>query len=387
MKVNFALFFSVSSVCAYLVYPNAVASADEIDMATLTQLYYTANTSISGVSPDYTQSASPNLLTVSSLPNLPPPPPTEFYNTQNLTPFQLSGDFSASVTVIPGANLEGGAGGGLQAQFQSATGGFSSGNIFGQEVSANYGFGPAAVTTPGRPNSLSSVVINLERTGDVFNVFASTNQGFVKLLSLTGTNVSAPAVLDLVANVTEGTVKPQTLTFTNFYVLSGNGGTLEGLTGGTVTNPIPLPSATVESVTGEIGGPAPSSDYYSFYWKGGEFDASVDVADAEELSPQPTYTFELCQGTSCADVVQETVANNGNGWESSLSASLAPGYYTVGIINDSAAPDPSFSITFNTPISQVAGVPEPSTWALLLLGFAGLGIAGYRVRRNSAVVA
>jgi hypothetical protein len=31
--------------------------------------------------------------------------------------------------------------------------------------------------------------------------------------------------------------------------------------------------------------------------------------------------------------------------------------------------------------------PEPSTWAMMLLGFAGLGIAGYRVRRNSAVVA
>jgi PEP-CTERM motif len=34
-----------------------------------------------------------------------------------------------------------------------------------------------------------------------------------------------------------------------------------------------------------------------------------------------------------------------------------------------------------------AAVPEPSTWAMTLLGFAGLGIAGYRLRRNSAVVA
>jgi hypothetical protein len=32
-------------------------------------------------------------------------------------------------------------------------------------------------------------------------------------------------------------------------------------------------------------------------------------------------------------------------------------------------------------------VPEPSTWAMMVIGFAGLGIAGYRVKRNSAVVA
>jgi hypothetical protein len=30
----------------------------------------------------------------------------------------------------------------------------------------------------------------------------------------------------------------------------------------------------------------------------------------------------------------------------------------------------------------VSGVPEPSTWAMLLLGFAGLGFIGYR--RNKA---
>jgi hypothetical protein len=34
--------------------------------------------------------------------------------------------------------------------------------------------------------------------------------------------------------------------------------------------------------------------------------------------------------------------------------------------------------------SITAGVPEPSTWAMLLLGFAGIGFIGYR-RRNSAL--
>ena len=36
----------------------------------------------------------------------------------------------------------------------------------------------------------------------------------------------------------------------------------------------------------------------------------------------------------------------------------------------------------------VAGtVPEPSTWAMMLLGFAGLGFAGYRASRKSEAVA
>jgi hypothetical protein len=34
-----------------------------------------------------------------------------------------------------------------------------------------------------------------------------------------------------------------------------------------------------------------------------------------------------------------------------------------------------------------SAVPEPSTWALMLAGFAGLGFVGYRSSRKSAVLA
>lgn len=37
--------------------------------------------------------------------------------------------------------------------------------------------------------------------------------------------------------------------------------------------------------------------------------------------------------------------------------------------------------------SAAGGVPEPATWAMLLAGFAGLGLAGYRTSRRSVALA
>jgi hypothetical protein len=34
----------------------------------------------------------------------------------------------------------------------------------------------------------------------------------------------------------------------------------------------------------------------------------------------------------------------------------------------------------------IASIPEPSTWAMMLLGFAGLGFAGYRASRRSVAL-
>jgi hypothetical protein len=36
---------------------------------------------------------------------------------------------------------------------------------------------------------------------------------------------------------------------------------------------------------------------------------------------------------------------------------------------------------------SVKGVPEPSTWAMMLLGFVGLGYAGLRRRKASVSIA
>jgi PEP-CTERM motif len=36
---------------------------------------------------------------------------------------------------------------------------------------------------------------------------------------------------------------------------------------------------------------------------------------------------------------------------------------------------------------RAGGVPEPSTWAMILIGFAGLGYAGYRKSRRAGASA
>jgi len=94
-----------------------------------------------------------------------------------------------------------------------------------------------------------------------------------------------------------------------------------------------------------------------------------------------------------------------NPLDSFTAAVFGPGHTLIGtnIFSDAADTDKQFGITSTTPISEitilsttgfdevkhlevsgVAAVPEPSTWALGLLGFAFVGLMGYR-RRMLAV--
>ena len=58
-------------------------------------------------------------------------------------------------------------------------------------------------------------------------------------------------------------------------------------------------------------------------------------------------------------------------------------YYPGGLVDppDHYADYQFYAVNFNGPVSNV---PEPSTWAMILLGFAGLGVAGYRRAKVAA---
>lgn len=46
--------------------------------------------------------------------------------------------------------------------------------------------------------------------------------------------------------------------------------------------------------------------------------------------------------------------------------------------------NPGYQIAFSQGISQASAVPEPSTWAMMLIGFAGIGFAGLRRAKPDA---
>jgi PEP-CTERM motif len=60
------------------------------------------------------------------------------------------------------------------------------------------------------------------------------------------------------------------------------------------------------------------------------------------------------------------------------------GSYSDRIVLDNNGPGGIAEIWF---ASDPNAIPEPSTWAMMLLGFAGLGFAGYRARKQTAALA
>jgi hypothetical protein len=60
--------------------------------------------------------------------------------------------------------------------------------------------------------------------------------------------------------------------------------------------------------------------------------------------------------------------------------------FTYDLASSAVAATP-IATAFDFPVSQSSTVQEPSTWAMMLLGFAGLGFAGWRSRRRSVSIA
>ena len=58
---------------------------------------------------------------------------------------------------------------------------------------------------------------------------------------------------------------------------------------------------------------------------------------------------------------------------------------TTGAASASSSPPPRPTGLVSAGVT--ASTPEPSTWAMMILGFAGLGFAGYRASRKAAAIA
>jgi hypothetical protein len=90
-------------------------------------------------------------------------------------------------------------------------------------------------------------------------------------------------------------------------------------------------------------------------------------------------TFKLEEGTNVIETLTFSTSNNGTSWNSAPSQvqNLGSGTYDLVFAGFSTKglDSPSFSGTV-----AITGVPEVSTWAMMLAGFGSLAFAGYRRR-------
>ncbi len=108
-----------------------------------------------------------------------------------------------------------------------------------------------------------------------------------------------------------------------------------------------------------------------------------------DLGSDPTYGVQDGVSVS-AGSVSGTVFNSTNDgtqhnlWRSESLSFTATGSSTViSLIGDSG--DNYIGLDNVSVVQTSAGTPEPSTWAMMLAGFAGLGYAGLRRARSGAI--
>jgi hypothetical protein len=148
------------------------------------------------------------------------------------------------------------------------------------------------------------------------------------------------------------------------------------LPGGSEDAPVILPEGLVSQVSGTVGDPAgPTEQFYNFNWLGGFFQTRAFLEGAD-LGSEFTFMVRSLDGSYKSTVL----LNAANGFSTLFGDNLASGRYVIGL-KAGAVPDPVFTFDFLTPVGRGA-VPEPSTWAMLIMGFGAVG--GWMRRRRPA---
>jgi hypothetical protein len=176
---------------------------------------------------------------------------------------------------------------------------------------------------------------------------------------------------------------------------------------GTSTAGLPLvaqPAASISSgaviETGQPSGtqsnpgwsPFGSADTLHTWWNIGEVNGEVDFARSGNTlyivwgSPNDnnTVTFLNGLGTAIGDVTTQDLVN-----KFGVANTQNPGGYVIGFdltslggfskVDFTTGPT-AFEFAFTAP------VPEPSTWAMMILGFVGLGFMAYRRKQSGPAI-
>jgi hypothetical protein len=147
--------------------------------------------------------------------------------------------------------------------------------------------------------------------------------------------------------------------------------------GGTVGVNVHASSWTLGSVSGSNGGTGFSPGPYSSGGAGnedgfGSFNQTINSHDGFTSSADDV-SFVLTDTGGTWASASDVLVNNGNGY-------LAAAHIFV---TSSPAAQGNGAITTGYAAGTVGTVPEPATWAMVLIGFAGLGYAAGRRRKES----
>ncbi|MEH2517640.1 hypothetical protein V1277_006382 [Bradyrhizobium sp. AZCC 1588] len=107
----------------------------------------------------------------------------------------------------------------------------------------------------------------------------------------------------------------------------------------------------------------------------------INVGSSSEITASPVtgLTYMTSMRIYLSDVTSQ-----------GLSSSSLPTSFNLADFGDTRVILDSFGIQLQgrlTTLTQVAAVPEPSTWAMMILGFAGVGYMTYRRRKVAALAA
>jgi PEP-CTERM motif len=177
-----------------------------------------------------------------------------------------------------------------------------------------------------------------------------------------------------------------TLDGITWTLTSGSAATAKGTTPGISAAPLGMGTSTTTGTTYMVveGGGAETATWatpqtsLSIYW--GSIDANMPgtASSGNVNSVAITIDGYTLTGSDLVTLGALGRGDQGNPLDNQLVTITGLGAFT----------QVTFSSTGNAfEFSLGSGVPEPSTWAMMLVGFAGLCFAGYRTRQRSAAAA